>query len=403
MVEAKIPPITVFFFVLVPTLALAAGVAVVASPEPRSWSFFAAIVATWIGLRGASWFMYKNRDDVLKLEKVANANESFASEGLLVGNEEETSEQDSEHPQTVYHHVHLYKILQGLMRPSIFTIQMQHAAVASHIIVLTIRMLHIDLFETHPANIKFGPDNVAFVHKFDSFTNVVMGSIAAFLSYPAVVGLIARVFTTSAGDSLLLKKPNVYMIWLCETVAALLTIFPSAITIAAIAINYGGFINSDHLRKLAEWITGYALGTTAGMYFSCIVQRVLFLISGILNALENHNANADVAISYVVEKLAVLPRDNVENDESDADVKYGFGKGDEYRGLAMRMAEMFSIFMTRLCQILFAITTFLNALTLGATWYYDRQDKVSIAMVCILPGTVIVTFIAIAFATNRAY
>ena len=401
MVEAKIPPITVFFFVLVPTLALAAGVAVVASPEPRSWSFFAAIVATWIGLRGASWFMYKNRDDVLKLEKVANANE--ASEGLLIDNEEETSEQDSEHPQTVYHHVHLYKILQGLMRPTILTIQMQHAAVASHTIVLTIRMLHIELFDTHPANLKFGPDNTAFVHKFDSFTNVVLGSIAAFLSYPAVVGLIARVFTTAVGDSLLLKKPNVYIIWLCETVAALMTIFPSVITIAAVANNYGRFSNSDHLRKLAEWMTGYALGTTAGMYFSCIVQRVLFLISGILNALENHNANADEAISYVVEKLAVSPKENEENGESDTDIKYGFGKGYEYRGLAMKMAELLSRLITRLCQILFALTTFVNAMFLGSTWYYDREDKVSIAMVCILPGIVIVTFVAIAFATNKAY
>ncbi len=404
MVEAKIPPITVFFFVLVPTIALGSAVAVLASPEPRSWSFFAATVATWIGLRGASWFMYKSRDDVVKLEKVASANE--ANEGLLVEHETTTNEQesDSENPQTVYHHVHLYKILQGLMRPSLFTIQVQHASVVSLGIVLVIRMFHITLFSTHPANLEFGPDNVALVHQFDSFTNFMQGGFAAFLSYPAVVGLIARVFTTAVGDSLLLKKPNVYFIWLCEVLSASMTIFPSTITLIAVARNYGGFSTSTHLRKLAEWIVGYALGITGGMYFSCIVQRVLFLVSGILNALENHNSNAEESIAYVVDKLAVShPRSDEEDGDTTLSTRYGFGKGDEYRGLVYKVIESVATLISRLCQALLAITTFINAMFIGSTWYFDRVEKASITLSCTLPVVVIVTFASIAIATNRAY
>lgn len=410
MVEAKIPPITVFFFVLVPTLALAAGVAVVASPEPRSWSFFTAIVTTWIGLRGSSWFIYKNRDDVLKLEKFARANES--SEGLLVDNEEEKADEEeeeegSELPKAVvYHHVHLYKILQGLMRPTLFTIQMQHASVASLIIVLSIRMLHIRVFGTHPANLDYGAeDNVAFVHKFDSFSNVAQGSASAFFSFPAVVGVIARVFTTAVGDSLLLKKPNVYFIWICETIAACMTIFPSATILIAISRDYGSFSNSNHLRKLTEWLTGYVLGISGGMYFSCIVQRVIFLISGILMALENHNASAEETIAYVIDKLIVskVTNSNKERAENETIVTYGFGKSYEYGNQVIRLVEFLARWTTTLCQVLFAVSTFLTSVILGTTWYYDREEKLSIALICILPSVVIFTFVTIAFAVNKLY
>ena len=70
MGDAKIPPVTVSFFIIFPTVALAFSVAILASPEPRSWAFFATLVITWVGLKGSSWFIYKSRDDVAKLEKV---------------------------------------------------------------------------------------------------------------------------------------------------------------------------------------------------------------------------------------------------------------------------------------------------------------------------------------------
>jgi hypothetical protein len=404
MGEAKIPPITIVFFVIFPTLALACAVAVVASPEPRCWAFFAALVAAWIGLRGSSWFIYKNRDDVIKLEKVADATDS--DHGLLDNiSEEKTDEVDSEHPQTVYNHVHLYKILQGLMRPSLYTIRIQHASVINMAIILIIRMFAINLFQSHPANLDFGPDNIAFTHKFNSFANLITGVMASFLSYPAVAGIIGRIFTTASGDSLLLKKPNVYALWMCEVISAGLTIIPSILVLAAIATNYSAYSNSPHISKLAEWIVGYLLGTSSGMYFSCIVQRVLLLVGGILNALENHNNNADQAVSYVVEKLAISKPSQISQEEKDEeeDVSYGFGKANEYLGLAVRPAEVGFRLMARLCQLLLALTTIMNAIILGATWHYDLESKASAPIICIFIAIMAFVFGTIAFSTNRAY
>ncbi len=400
--KAKIPPITVAFFVLFPTLALACCVAVVASPDPRSWSFFGSMLCSWIALRGAAWFLHKNRDHVAKLEQIETAMESEV--GLDV-----TSDGKTEEHNTAYNHVHLYRIIQTLMRPPSYTSQIQHASALCLIIILAIRMFSFGRFDTHPANLDFGPfpddlevgtDNAAFLHRFDSFANVMQGGFAAFLSYPAVIGLIARVFTTAPGDSLLLKKPNVYMIWLCEVLSATMTIFPSAMIVTAIAKEYAIFANSPHLRKISEWLVGYCLGISAGMYFSCIVSRVLLLISGILNALEDNGRNADEAVSYVVEKLAVTIRTTDDEDDNEV-VKYGFGKADDYLHVAIRPVEIASRIVTRLCQILLAITTLLNGVFLGATWNYDAEDKTSVGIILINIGVVILVFGAAFFATNK--
>jgi hypothetical protein len=407
MGEAKIPPVTVSFFVVFPTVALCCGVAVVASPEPRSWPFFAAVVVTWLGLRGSSWFIYKNRDDVQKVEKIVNVMEN---ETHVDSNDDEEGKADepvNEQPQeTIYHYSHLYKILQGIMRPSLFTTQVQHASVISLAIVLTVRIFSIELFQTHPANVDFGgSSNIAFKQEFDSFFNVVFGSISSFFSYPAVAGLVARVFTTAAGDSLLLKKPNVYILWLCETLSACMSIFPSTYIIGGIAKETRSFSNSNHLRKVAEWLTGYALGATFGMYFSCIVQRIILLISGILGALENIHMNADEMILLVETKLAIGAKSDVDTDkDSDTqEVVYGFGKPDEYKGQAVRGIELGARLLTRTAQILFAVTTILDAVFLGSTWFYDREEMVSPSIICILLAAVGFVFGTISFATNRAY
>ncbi len=407
MGEAKIPPITVSFFVLFPTVALCCGVAVVASPEPRSWSFFAALVATWLGMRGSSWFIYKNRDDVLKVEKLVNVIDTETRVNSNDDEEGKTDEPVNEQPQeTSCHYSHLYKILQGIMRPSLFTTQVQHASVISLTIILTVRIFSIELFQTHPANVDFGgSSNIAFKQEFNSFFNVVFGSVSSFFSYPAVAGLIARVFTTAAGDSLLLKKPNVYILWLCETLSACMTIFPSTYIIEDIAKETRSFSNSNHLRKVAEWLTGYFLGATFGMYFSCIVQRVIILISGILGALENINMNVDEMISHVETKFALGTKSDVdtEKDGDTQEVVYGFGKPDEYKGQAVRGIELGARLLSRTAQIFFAVTTILEAIFLGSTWFYDRDDMASPSIICILLAAVGFVFGTISFATNRAY
>ena len=406
MSEVKIPPITVSFFVIFPTVALACAVAILASPEPRSWSFFASVVTTWIGLRGSAWFIHKMRDDVVKLEKITNATE--VDIGLLSDNsEEKTEEPNSEHPQIVYHHVHLYKISQGLMRPAKRTIQIQHASVISMGIILGIRIFALSLFKSHPANLDFGSGNSAFENKFDSFFNLIQGAMASFFSYPAVSGLIARVFTTATGDSILLKKPNVYMIWFCEILSSCMTLLPSMVVILAAAEDFANFSNSAHLRKMMEWMVGYFIATSAGLYFSCIVQRVLLLIGGILNALETNNRDADQAIAYVVDKLVVQrPIDILDQDEekeADPIITYGFGKGDEYKGLINRGVEVGARLITRLCQLLFVVTTILNGIFLGSTWEYESDDKASIPLMSTLIGVPIVVYGIIYFATNKSY
>lgn len=406
MGEVRIPPITIIFFMIFPTLGLGFAVAVLASPEPRSWSFFTAVLTSWIFLRVSAWFMYKMRDDVLKLEKVTDATEINA--GLLSATSDEegkTDDQNSENPHTVYHHVHLYKILQGLMRPSLITIRIQHASSISMGIMLSIRLFSTQLFGTHPANLDFGSsidENIAFVHRFDSLIGLVQGSFASFLTYPAVVGLVARVLTTSPGDSLLLKKPNLYFIWLCESISAIMTLYPSIVTITAIASDIDNFANSNHLRKLMEWFIGYILGITFGVFFSSMVQRIILLISGILNALENPNLDADEAISYVVDKLIVTDGRDAE-DEKDIEVTYGFGKPEDYKGRLARCVELISRTMTRICQILFAITTILNGIIMGATWHFDQEVKTSSGIICIFLGVVAFVFAIIGFATSRAY
>ena len=406
MGEVKIPPITIIFFTVVPILGLACAVAVLASPEPRSWSFFTAAVTCWIGLRSSAWFMHKIRDDVVRLEKAAHAAE--INTGLLSPTSDEegkTEDQNSENPHTVYNHIHLYKILQGLMRPSLSTVRIQHTAAIIMGIILTIRLFFIKLFGTHPANLDFGSsndENIPFVHKFDSLIGVVQGSLASFLSYPAVVGLIARVFTTAPGDSLLLKRPNLHIIWLCETISAIMTLYPSIVTIIAVLSCIDNFAISNHLRRLMEWLIGYILGITFGVYLSTVVQRVMLLISGILNALENPNMDSDEAVSYVVDKLIVIDGSDDE-DEKDIKTLYGFGKADDYKGGLARFMELFLRTVTRMCQILFAITTILNGIVMGSRWYFDREEKSSPGMICIFLGVAVFTFGMISFATSRAY
>mmetsp|Transcript_30624 Transcript_30624/g.35172 ORF Transcript_30624/g.35172 Transcript_30624/m.35172 type:complete len:424 (-) Transcript_30624:89-1360(-) len=419
MGDAKIPPVTVSFFIIFPTVALAFSVAILASPEPRSWAFFATLVITWIGLKGSSWFIYKSRDDVAKLEKVASATEEDIIVGSPSRDEEETTDEpnnsfqlqeettdepnNSFQPQIVYNHTHLYKIIQGLMRPPILTIQICHASVLCLLITLSIRIFCVEKFGSHPANLDFGSNNVAFVNMFQSFTTMIQGVFAAFLTYPAVVGLIARVFTTSAGDSLLLKKPNVHVIWFCEVVAACMTIFPTASIIIAIAHNYVTFSNSPHLYKLAEWLIGYTLGITAGVYFSSIVQRVFLLVGGILNALENNGRNSDESIAYVIDKLVLPQTDNDDaNPEDEKIVKYGFGKASEHKGYLVRVVEIVAELLTKLCYCVLAIATLLNGIFIGMTWNYDSEgDKASLPIICIFIGVAALVYVSIALATNR--
>jgi len=405
MGDAKIPPVTVSFFIIFPTVALAFSVAILASPEPRSWAFFATLVITWIGLKGSSWFIYKSRDDVAKLEKVASATEEDIIVGSPSRDEEETTDEpnNSFQPQIVYNHTHLYKIIQGLMRPPILTIQICHASVLCLLITLSIRIFCVEKFGSHPANLDFGSNNVAFVNMFQSFTTMIQGVFAAFLTYPAVVGLIARVFTTSAGDSLLLKKPNVHVIWFCEVVAACMTIFPTASIIIAIAHNYVTFSNSPHLYKLAEWLIGYTLGITAGVYFSSIVQRVFLLVGGILNALENNGRNSDESIAYVIDKLVLPQTDNDDaNPEDEKIVKYGFGKASEHKGYLVRVVEIAAELLTKLCYCVLAIATLLNGIFIGMTWNYDSEgDKASLPIICIFIGVAALVYVSIALATSR--
>ena len=92
-----------------------------------------------------------------------------------------------------------------------------------------------------------------------------------------------------------------------------------------------------------------------------------------------------------------------EDKDENAEIAYGFGKPDEHKGQAIKAVEIGARLLTRSCQILLSITSILNGVFLGATWYYDRDEKVSAGIICINLGVIGFVFGAISFATNKIY
>jgi hypothetical protein len=133
----------------------------------------------------------------------------------------------------------LYKVLQNILRPSGSNIALLHSAAIVLLITLGYRLDATDNFGGNPANLDFGlkgygdGENIAFTKSSSTVGHFIQGVLASFPSYPAVSGLIARVFGNKSrheidgsSSNYLFSRPRLSILLFCELLSACMTIYP---------------------------------------------------------------------------------------------------------------------------------------------------------------------------------
>lgn len=269
----------------------------------------------------------------------------------------------------------LFRTLQEIMRPSATNIALLHAAAIVLLIVLAVRLDATDQFGGYPANLDFGlkgygdGENVAFTRSSSTVGHFVQGVLASFLSYPAVAGLLARVFGSRDGTSkFLFRQPRMSLLLFCELLSACMTIYPAYSLIKRFNKDSVDFARTSHMNNTTEWVLGYVVGVGLGWLVTIWVQRSLLTLAGLFSPREN--GTPDNNIMRVVSALTVS------ESEVDGDAKYGFGMSSEYNEKNPTKGYRAVSVLCSTLLLLLSITSFLTGVFIGLTWNYQQEELV---------------------------
>jgi len=284
--------------------------------------------------------------------------------------------------QSEFTYKKLYDTQKGIMRPSPINISLLHSSGVVLLVSLVIRLEATDRFGGYPANLDFGlkgygdSENIAFGPNFNfpTFGHCVQGVLASFLSYPAVAGVIARIcgsrsssYQSNATSSVLLKKPNVYVLLFCQLLSASTTIYPSYSLIKRVMKDVEEFSRTSHMNNTTEWVMGYVLGVGIGWFVTILVQKCFVQLSG----LSEQNDNG--MLSQISAQLSVSESNLGGN------VEYGFGKSSEYKTMAPSIVYRIVSILSTLMLALLSVASLSTAVLIGLTWNFEEEkwaDKV---------------------------
>lgn len=303
----------------------------------------------------------------------------------------------------------LHGILRRLMRPTSINIALLHSAAIVLLITLGIRLDATDNFGGNPANLDFGlkgygdGENVAFTQSSSTVGHFVQGVLASLLSYPAVAGLIARLFGGKSRDNLsgnvpafLLRRPRLSLLLLCDLASACMTIYPFYSLVKRFMKYSTDFARTSHMNNATEWVVGYVVGVSLGWLVTVWLVRTFLRSAGLS---KNLGENYDSKIRRVASILSVSDNDVVGN------VQYGFGVASEYKELIPSKFYGIVSATSSILLVLLSMTSFLTGIFIGLTWNYQEEElvqkvnrdlTVSLALLW-----VIVTFLMTWFASKK--
>lgn len=375
--QLKYSPAATIFLNLTPSVLLALAIAALASSPPRSVALLVVFFISAITLQLSCWIHYRIRSPVRKEYDEAKDDE----------------ESDQRITTNTVSSVAFFNILNTLMKPSPTTICIFYSSSFNLILTMMIRLFSVSNFGGKPNLLDYGPKiskngpagdtNIAFEEAdFDTIGHAIQGFLAAFLSYPAVAGVISkgaamiRDYALSllnrsndqrSNQPLLLIKPCVFSLNVIQLLRACCTLYPFYSMIKR--LRYTSFAQTSHANNTSEWCLGCILGVAFGCLVTVLVQRHLIVATVRKETREIYTQELKIG----------------DNDDEDGDEKYGFGKASEYARVTryitiMKVTEILSLGLL----ILFGITTFLTGLFFGLSWdYKEKDDKVNGGLVAL--------------------
>ena len=257
-----------------------------------------------------------------------------------------------------------------------------HSGSITLLIIIVVRLDATEQFGGHIANLDFGEksngggDNIAFTPGWTTYGHCLQGILASLLSYPAVVGLIARIRIrigcggskrSDAGgssNSILLTRPSVAMLLLCQLASAVMTIYPTYSLIKRLHKSYDYFAQSSHLNNTTEWILGYVLGVGIGWLVTTLVERSFLVLAGLSS--RDEDGNDESKLSIVSKGLSVSESDVT------GTARYGFGIASEYKE---SISPVVVNLVSGLCALIlgiFSIGVLLTGVFTARTWNFDE-------------------------------
>lgn len=314
----------------------------------------------------------------------------------------------------------LLSLLYKTFRPCQISIALFHSSAIVIAFILTYRLGATEMFGGAPQNLDFGPKsygdgiNVAFTTSSTTFGHCLQGFLSSFLSFPAIVGILARLPGKSRSSNtysiLLAKKPSIFLLAALQLTSACMTIYPSYSLIKRLVKNAKSFSRTSHLNNTTEWVMGYFLGVGFGWCTTVLVQSYLLTLSGLntrglmcvcldcgndCGSNEEAEMNYEINISKVMDVLTVLS----ETEESSPNTthKYGFGNVQEYCCISSPAVVRYSKLVTTLRTLLLmllSVSTLLTGIFIGITWNWN----ITVLFTGIYVG---ITIAAVWFSTGK--
>lgn len=375
------------------TVVIGFLVAALVAPPSRSLSLIIILALTASGLYTASWIQFRILNYLHKADQ-GEAHEDEENEGGTITLNK------------------FFEIIQIVTRPSMSTIRLFYPSSLTFIIILMIRLFSVDNFGGKPNLLDYGPKvskggkvsdtNIALEEfDFDTFAHLIQGVLAAFLSYPAVTGLLSKIASKiaikcKAGSNdneedenddqfLLLVKPSVLLLSILQLLQTCFTYYPFYSLVKR--LRYAIFSRTSHLNNTTEWCLGCILGLTLGYLVTALVQRKLFNL-----------AKIEEQRDRILDRLTI--NQGVTGGESNKMV-YGFGKACEFERvykypLFLEVVDALSIANL----ILFSVTTLWTGLNIGLSWNYNDKNEVSAAMIAVFAFVSVVIYSVFFFVSR---
>ena len=354
-----------------PLAALGICIATIAAPGPRSYALIAISFVVALTLGVAFYLHYRN--------------------SCLV--EKSTDEYRK-----------IQKILYDVFRPSCINITLLYSSILIHAIIIMVRIDATDIFGGHKQNLDFGirstgdESNIAMTNVATTYGHFLQGFLASFLSFPAVVGLLARLpnsylnrelyanpnstnTPSSSRYSVLLgSSPKFSIIIFLQLAAACMTIYPSYSGIKRLIKSSESFSRTSHLNNVTEWLLGSLLGIGIGWSTTVSIQCYLIKLGGMnvrnsFSVVFGCGKDSDERERNDESKLPLV-MSMLEVEEGSTSRRYGFGKANEYECIntATTSSKVVSI-ISAILLIVYSIGTVLSGVFIGMTWNYGIKES----------------------------
>lgn len=140
--------------------------------------------------------------------------------------------------------------------------------------------------------------NRSFEPGFDSWGHFTQGFFNAFLSLPAVVGILSRGFS-------FFRKPSLIVLYLLELACVGCVFYPVYNLVKRASRKDDDFATSSYMNNGAEWAIGHLVGISSGLFISNLIQYILIRYHANNNSkflLKEHYPNSPVGFGWVFGK-----------------------------------------------------------------------------------------------------